>query len=181
MIVLFSGPAAGGKSSICRELEQEMNFLPIKSSSYLKRIAVSKSIPITREALQAIGDDLDTKTEYAWIIDEVAIPQLGEKKDHCNWYVDSVRKPKQVELFRSKFQELILHVHVSAPENVLRERFEFRRNQNLDRSYEKNYDEHIEHPNEISARSLGDISDYVIDSSSMSPEEACRIIRQWTM
>lgn len=179
MILLFSGPAAVGKSTICRMLEAKHSFIPIKSSSYLKEIANSTSRTITREVLQEIGDRLDLETDYSWLINSVAKQQMAALKNHRTWYVDSVRKPKQVQLFRREYSTDIVHIHITASEAVLRMRFETRHRDDPTSDYEKDYDQHILHPNEISSRKLVKIADLVVDYSDTAPEQSCEQILEY--
>ena len=64
------------------------------------------------------------------------------------------------------------HVHLTAPEEVLRERYT-RRSDPSDTPYE----DAINHPNEVAARSLIDRADLVFDTSVMSTEEVVRRIQ----
>lgn len=173
MIVLFSGPAAGGKSTICKILERHYSFVPIKSSKYLRKIALEQKQEITREALQEIGDRLDDETDFRWLVDVVAIPQIDALPNHQLWFVDSVRKKKQIEYFRSAFSTDVVHVHLTASEEVLQQRFIQRDVDHKTTRYEKPYDEHIRHPNEVSSRSLRNLADLVFDTSDTTPVSIC--------
>lgn len=172
MILLFSGPAAAGKSSICLLLEEQQQFVPIKSSIYLRSIVEKSGDQVTRDVLQQTGDRLDTQTDYNWLIESVAKPQMATRPEHDRWYVDSVRKREQIGRFVVAFPGQIFHVHVTAPDDILRSRLLQRSTTDRGANYEKSFDEHILHPNEIAARSLGDIADLVIDTSINDAREA---------
>src|SRR5690606_31538111 len=94
----------------------------ISSSGYLRQIAAERSLPDTGESLQELGDLLDQLTDYAWLIDDVAAGEIAHHPDQVNWFVDAVRKEQQVQNFRNRFPN-VLHVHLTAPEEVLRSRF----------------------------------------------------------
>jgi len=172
MILLLSGPAAVGKTTVCQHLIDCYGFRLIKSSDYLKEIADQKSLAISRQNLQEVGDDLDVKTDYSWIVDEVAVPWLNRHTEHSRWIIDSVRKNRQIEHFRAKFSDNVKHIHVTAKEHIIRQRFELRREEDKFRQYERTYDEHVLHPNEVSSRNLHATADYVIDYSEIDVAEA---------
>jgi adenylosuccinate synthase len=176
MIVLFSGPAAVGKSTICAELESSHGFKPIKSSGYLRALADEKGLEVTRNILQKIGDQLDLETNFSWLVEDVAKLEVHSQADQKYWYVDSVRKPMQIEHFRKSFGEKIFHIHIDAREAILTKRFDERLSNKDTTDYEKPYDEHIKHPNEISSRALGGVADLVIEYSDISAGEAVQLI-----
>ena len=176
MILLLSGPAGIGKSSLSVELIERHGFKAIKSSEHLKSIAELRSLVITRLNLQEIGDQLDIDTDYRWVVDQVAAPQITAAKHQALWLLDSVRKPRQVKHFRETFGNQILHIHLHASEDTLRHRLSTRtRHTNAD-EYEISYEELVLHPNEIAARSLGEIADIVILYDDISASHAAKII-----
>src|ERR1700734_1788532 len=81
----------------------------------------------TRSELQNLGDDLDAKTDFRWLLDDVALPGFRSNPTIENWLVDAVRKSRQIEHFRDTFGEAVVHVHLTAPEIALRTRYEARR------------------------------------------------------
>lgn len=91
MILLLSGPAAAGKSTICEGLIEKHGFAPIKSSRYLRDLVDPPEREVTREVLQEIGDRLDVETDFNWLVQDVAIPQMAELHDQPFWLVDNVR------------------------------------------------------------------------------------------
>ena len=137
MILLFSGPAAVGKSTACSVLEKFHGFIPIKSSSYLRDAARTNSREITRASLQEIGDQLDVDTDFKWLIEAVAKPQMSLMPNQQLWFVDSVRKMKQVQHFKNIFGSQVTHVHITASEELLKCRFTHRRNCSHTKGYEK--------------------------------------------
>ena len=176
MILLLSGPAGVGKTTICQNLIDRYNFKLIKSSDYLKKIAKQRSMVVSRENLQAIGDSLDNETDCSWLVNEVVVPWLNRNSEHSRWIIDSVRKKRQVEHFSAKFGDGSQHVHITAEERIVRQRFEMRRSEDEYRQYERTYDEHVLHPNEVSSRSLRLAADYVIDYSEIDAAEASSTI-----
>src|SRR6266436_2153499 len=69
MIVLLSGSVASGKSTRATLLEQRFGFQVVKTWQLLK--AVRPDVPQDRESLQALGEELDTKTGGRWVVEEL--------------------------------------------------------------------------------------------------------------
>ena len=91
--------------------------------------------------------------------------------NQSRWLVDSVRKKRQIDLFRVRFPS-VLHVHLTAPETLLRKRYAER----PDRIEGMDYQTAISQPNEISERSLIDWADLVFESGENSEETVIRAI-----
>lgn len=175
-LVLFSGPLAVGKSTVAQVLITQHKFESIRSGIYLRNLAASRALKIDRTNLQELGDGLDTKTDFAWIIDDVAVPMLRYRADHENWLLDSVRKSRQVEHFRARLQARLLHVHFTADDATLRQRYEARAAKNADYEGGVSFEAAIAHPNELSARGLESEADLVIDLTKVGAEDAARLI-----
>jgi adenylosuccinate synthase len=141
----------------------------VRSSGYLKQLAEQRSIGGERTSLQDLGDELDRKTDYLWLLEEVAKPGFSASPEQRRWIVDAVRKHRQVEHFRAAYGDAILHVHLNASEEVLRRRY-------AERKDATPYDVVIRHENEIASRSLVTIADLVIDTELVSSEEAAKQI-----
>ena len=170
-IILLSGPLAVGKTSVADVLNQQLHFKKISSSSFLRTLAQARGLPDSRETLRQLGDLLDDGTGFAWLVDDVASMQVEREPNQLNWFVDAVRKPEQVWRFRAKFPN-VLHVHFTAPEDVLRARFTARAREGDEAEAADSYERHVAHPNEQSARSLSKIADIIIDLSMVEPTEA---------
>jgi adenylate kinase family enzyme len=170
-ILLLSGPLSVGKSSVARVLTDEFHFTRISSSDFLRGILAERRIPTTRQALQDLGDALDRETDFKWLIDAVARKHIEEDPDQAFWYVDAVRKPQQVVLFRSTFRQ-VLHVHLTAEEDVLASRFAARARDGDFAGDMGSYARATESENEQAARALLHIADAVIDLGITPPHEA---------
>lgn len=176
MILLLSGPAAAGKSTICGLLTDNHGFVPIKSSQYLRSLVQPPDREVTREVLQDIGDKLDVETNFNWLVVDVAAPQIAAWPDQQFWFVDSVRRPEQIDRFSEAFPGQILHCHITAPDEVLKSRSLNRSLADDNTAYEKTFAWHVAHPNEVSARSLGNIAALVLDTSVSDALAACDAI-----
>ncbi len=176
MILLLSGPAAAGKSTICKHLAEDHGFAPIKSSLYLRSLVKPRGTEITRELLQEISDRLDLETDFKWLVVDVAVPQMAKRRRQEFWFVDNVRKFEQVDMFSKAFPGQILHCHITAPEDVLKSRLLNRSVVDGNIPYEETIEERITHPNEVSARSLEATASLVVDTSQNSASSACSVI-----
>lgn len=165
LILLLSGPVAAGKSTLSKALVENYGFKSIRSGRYLQTLAQDHTLDVSRQTLQMLGDGLDDVTDFAWLIDDVAAPLIDGEPNQTLWLLDSVRKARQVEHFRARFRDDVLHVHVVAPEEELRRRYEERLTKGGEYEGGTPYDEAITHPNEVSSRALGKIADLIVNTS----------------
>lgn len=169
MLVLLSGPIAVGKTSVRQELLAAHGFEHVRSSAYLKELAQTEG----RTSLQDLGDRLDEETDYRWLLDSVARPGFMALPGQQRWLVDAVRKKRQVEHFRDAYGPLVLHVHLTAPEEILKQRYASRLSTSGD---QPEYAIAIEHENETASRRLIDIADLVLDANLLTPQGLAQLI-----
>ena len=168
IILLFSGPMASGKTTLADALIAREQFRRLKSSDFLKNLCQKRGSEVSRSALQELGDRLDHETDYRWLVDDVAKPQILAALQQHRWLIDSVRKERQVSHFRKAFASDVYHVHVWVPDAVLKERFDKRRESGSHSEGSTSYVEATSHPNEVSARHLKEIADLCIDLSTVA-------------
>lgn len=171
-MLLLSGAVGAGKTAVATQLETGGGFSRLSTSGYLRQYGAGLGPAGQRLQLQELGDRLDLETDYRWVVDDVALPSLALKPDAAHWLLDAARKPRQVVHFRTAFGLTVRHVHLTAPEAVLRDRYT-RRKEPADTPY----DEAIAHPNEVAARGLIERADIVFDTSVMSTNEVVRHIQ----
>lgn len=164
LILLLSGPVAVGKSTLASHLVGDHGFRTIRSGKYLQALALQAGSDTSRVALQRLGDNLDEQTDYAWLINDVAAPQIDGAPEQARWLLDSVRKERQVEHFRRRFAGDVLHVHLTAAEDVLRTRYGARLAAGAEYEGGTPYEDAVEHPNEVASRGLINIADLVVDT-----------------
>jgi cytidylate kinase len=165
LLVLISGPIAVGKTTLRQALTASYGFDYVRSGDYLKQLAAQRGLAGERTALQDLGDELDQLTDFRWLLDEVAKPGIAAAPTLRRWLVDAVRKRRQVEHFRTAYDRAVLHAHLTASEDVLRQRY-------AERKDAAPYDVVIQHENEVASRNLIVIADLIIDTSSTPAEEA---------
>ncbi len=179
MLVLLSGPVAVGKTTLRQVLLRENGFEYVRSSAYLLELVAKQGEDASRSRLQELGDGLDEATDYKWVLDAVAVPAMTAYPQHKRWLVDAVRKERQVEHFRAEFGPAVLHVHLTAPELVLRQRYEGRANAFGAARDTTTYDIAIAHSNEDAARALISLADVVIDTQMTTPQGAAALVLEY--
>lgn len=177
-LVLFSGPVAVGKSAVASVLIENHGFARIRSGPYLQELATQLGKGHSRAELQGLGNELDVETDYRWLIDQVAASAIFANPDRELWLLDSVRKERQVLHFRDRYGPRLLHLHFTAPEKVLRARYEQRMALGGEYAGNTPYSTASKHPNEQSARALSASADCVIDLHQTSPDEAANAIAE---
>ncbi|WP_281718929.1 AAA family ATPase [Pandoraea apista] len=170
-LILLSGPVAVGKTTLRDFLSSEHGFCVVRSSSFLLEKAQREGGAVDRKGLQELGDRMDAETDYRWIVDDVALPSMNASPGKLRWLVDAVRKRKQVEHFRRLAGTRVLHVHMTASEELLRERYEVRRADDSIGGKAIEYDAVVAHPNEVASRGLIEIADAVFDVSGLTTAE----------
>lgn len=174
-VLLLSGSIASGKSSVANELVRQYGFCSVGTGRYLAGLCEEKGLESTRLNLQNLGDDLDTKTAFQWPI-TVASHSIEQNPKIDKWLLDSVRKQQQVANFRDRFGAQVLHVHLYAPEDILKARYDSRLKSNAANLNSVSYAKAIDHPNEIAARSLGCLANLTFDTDALSLTQIAPLI-----
>lgn len=124
-IILVSGHTCNGKSALANLLAERFGFHRFKTSEHISRIAEKRGIENTRQNLKELGDILDEETDYKWLIDAAA--EAADKlPPQTSIVIDSIRKAKQLELFRQQVKFGVSHVHLHARRATLDRRFKHR-------------------------------------------------------
>lgn len=153
-VLAVSGPIASGKSGFNSALCARF---PVRHVSTRDLIRTKCKASNERGDLQAAGAELDKATDGRWVADEIAAMEatLG---DDAVVLIDSVRVKKQIEHLRSKYGATFSHVHITASDEVLRSRFNGRK-QNATAVVESDYDMAKSDPIEAAVDGLGEIAD----------------------
>ena len=167
LIVLLSGEISSGKSSLTAALVEGHGFARVRTGMFLERIATEHGRKTDRQGLQEMGDILDEETQGDWV-PKLAMNQMVEAPDFRYWVLDSVRRDFQINRFRERFAKRALHVHLWAPPDVLKQRYETR--QEMDpRDACASYERAKENETERHAATLGDAADVRINSDTITP------------
>lgn len=177
-IILLSGEIATGKTLLGERLVETHGFRRIGTGSYLRQLAQERSLPIERSILQQIGDGLDAETNGRWVV-EIALRDCEITKDQERWLLDSVRRSFQISCFRTLFPGVVIHAHLTAPDAVLRDRYENRRLTGGEYAAGTKYEDAKASDTERQVRSLVTMADIVIDTSECSADVAAQLIEEY--
>lgn len=120
-VLVITGHICTGKSALARNLKQGYGYEVLKTSQLLRNEAKDRGLPCDRATLQTLGDTLDAETDHRWVLEYTQ----NFCEDHSGpIVVDNVRTWKQLENFRSQRNLAVVHAHLWAPTETLRERFE---------------------------------------------------------
>lgn len=156
-VVVLSGAIASGKTSLGDLLESNHSFERIKTREL---IAEQQRVATQRGLLQEAGDDLDRATGGKWVADALYEKTRSLPPD-TDVVVDAVRIEPQITALRERFGSRITHVHLTAPLDVLTERYRSRGNPSMEFG---SYEAARANQTESKIEKLADIADIVIDT-----------------
>jgi adenylosuccinate synthase len=166
LIVVVSGPVAGGKSQLARGLVRRFRGLRLSTRALLEPHLPEGATP-SRKALQQIGAELDQR-DPAWVAD--GFSQVIFEATEELVLIDAARIGPQVEALRRAFGRGVRHVHVTASSETCAERYQERRGSgSVVEDIE--YDEVMSDPTESHVDSLGDMADIRVDSDLCGEED----------
>lgn len=129
-IVLVSGQLCSGKSLLAKNLKEHFAFVHLKTSEVIATLMGGKTL--TRIALQQYGLKLDRETSAKWLLDEIKKASRADLESF-DIVVDAVRTREQIDRVRDHFGLQVVHVHLTAPSQVLADRFEDRKRKGRER------------------------------------------------
>ena len=165
-IVVVSGAIASGKSELARALCDRF-----RGKRYSTREMLIEQVgELTERAeLQAAGERLDAETDGAWVRDGLS-RAVYDLKDLDFVVIDSVRISAQIAHLRRSFGRRVIHVHVDASDDTLRERYESRR-AHAEVDELPTYEEARASKTEQQVGSLALEADVVVDSDRSTPAD----------
>ncbi len=163
-IILLSGPVAAGKTRLGNALVERCEFKVIKTRKLIESLV---QVPNERGALQKAGEQLDKETHGQWVAQALA-REVSRLPDNCSVLVDSIRIEQQAEAIRFAFGARVVHIHLTAPINVLSERYGSRAPNVKELPA---YDQVRADPTESAVEKLADIADIVIDTKQNSASD----------
>jgi uncharacterized protein YprB with RNaseH-like and TPR domain/predicted nuclease with RNAse H fold/dephospho-CoA kinase len=117
-VVGLSGPISSGKTTAGRHLES-LGFAYARYSQVLQAMSEERGIPVTRESLQQIGEEVYDGPGQRWLGSEL----IKRMPDSGDLIIDGLRHPEDHSFLAEKFGADFLHIHIDAPENIRRERY----------------------------------------------------------
>lgn len=174
-ILLISGHICTGKSDLTAALAETYGFAILKTSEYIRNLPSAKD---DRISLQKLGDELDQQTDGKWVLDCIN-DYLKKNPNAERIAVDAVRISQQVNHVREKYGSRVSHVHLTAPPQVLEQRFnERKKNRPGDSSL--SYGDANLNKNEREIELLAEEADTVVDTERTTTSDvlvrvACRM------
>jgi adenylosuccinate synthase len=168
-IVLISGNVSSGKSTLSDDLHHQFGFDVLKTKDLINRLAQKKlgrELEPSRKAMQLFGERLDRETEGTWVLDALnkLLREAGQSV-----VVDSVRILEQIWAIRQAYGFAVVHIHLTAPENVLAGRYTERKSTGIREL--KSYSDVGRNPTEAGVNKLKDAADVVIDTAKCRPSD----------
>jgi adenylosuccinate synthase len=119
-VLVITGHICTGKSALARDLQSSYGYRILKTSEILREEANRRNLSTDRASFQSLGDALDKETGHRWVLN--ATLRCFEKS-HTPIVVDNIRTWNQLENFRSQSELVVVHAHLWAPHNTLKQRF----------------------------------------------------------
>jgi len=163
-IILLSGPVSSGKTYLSKRLEDQFGLQILRT----RELLVKKSLDHSEDrlTLQAVGDRFDKDTDGKWVLSAL-MEIINSPSISKLVVVDCVRTSRQIEHIRNAFQPGVTHVHLTAPTDVLKTRY----NQRYSRTRAPSYGQVMSNETEANVWKLADTADMVIDSKRCSPDD----------
>lgn len=117
-VIGLSGPIAAGKTTAARGLET-CGYAYARFSSVLADMLAARGVPVTRQALQDIGEQVHREPGQRWLCRELArrLPQ------NERLVIDGLRHPEDHAFFVERFGPAFTLVHLTAPAAVRKARY----------------------------------------------------------
>jgi|ERR1700730_368204 len=170
-IVLLSGPICAGKSALTKQLVDRHGATILKTRELITKIR--PGIAATRTALQRTGEALDRADNGAWLASSLAQFVEERPRDPALQQVivvDSVRILGQIEAVRNAFGSAVHHVHLTAADSELAERFA---SKNSTFGEPTAYEALRRSKTERNIETLADVADIVVETDRCTPGAVC--------
>ncbi|MDX6438989.1 MAG: adenylosuccinate synthase [Gaiellaceae bacterium] len=168
LVVVLSGAVSSGKSTLADRLARRFGVHPIHTKDILVAQSRSRDRP-TRAQLQRLGDRLDRETNGSWVAD-ATVHEAADLPEDTVILIDSVRRIEQIEALRNGFGRQVVHVHLTAPEEELAERYR-KRATRADVTELASYAEVRINRTEATIERLAPEADVVIDTAHCTAED----------
>lgn len=166
LIVVVSGPVAGGKSELARALATRFGGVRLSTRNILLREFGDDEA--TRPALQRVGAELDLSTDGRWVADRLSTT-VYEAPERLV-IIDAARTANQIAALRRAFGRQVRHVHVTASDETRAERYE-RRRATSEVPETGTYADVMSDPTEANVDALAPMADIAIDTDRDGPDD----------
>jgi uncharacterized protein YprB with RNaseH-like and TPR domain/predicted nuclease with RNAse H fold/dephospho-CoA kinase len=117
-VIGLSGSISSGKTTAGKYLES-LGFAYGRYSQVLEALLKERGLEVTRESLQQIGEEVYEGKGQRWLGSEL----INRLPEEGNLVIDGLRHPEDHAFWAEKFGPNFLHVHISAPRDVRRQRY----------------------------------------------------------
>jgi adenylosuccinate synthase len=114
-VILLSGPVASGKTTLGDTLVRTYGFHLVKTRELIR---IQLGTEPERGGLQRAGEALDRQTDGRWVAEALA-REVQQLREDAQVLIDAVRLEAQVTALRQAFGPKVVHVHITAPIEVL--------------------------------------------------------------
>lgn len=163
IVVALSGPVASGKSALADQFVRRFQAYRLST----REILLERGVANDRGALMEEGNRLDQETDGAWVRDGAVQAENSSAKGLPVLLIDAVRKKTQILHLREHFGGRFVHVHVTAPDAVLEERYKAR---GATGDAAKTYAEVRAEATEKAVHELAAVADVVLNTHRCDPE-----------
>ncbi|MEI2696152.1 MAG: adenylosuccinate synthetase [Saprospiraceae bacterium] len=168
IILVLSGEIGTGKSTVAESLKNHFEFKILSTRDAIIKLAIKKfgqeKIAKDRKLLQLYGEKLDKETKGEWV------KNFFQNEINGSDYViiESVRKQEQIDALRKAYGHYIVHVHLYANPDTLKERF-LEREMSKDSTLKQNvllkkYKEYKSNETEKQVNILKDKADIIVST-----------------
>lgn len=175
VIVLLTGEIASGKTTVAEKLDAQFGFKVLKTRGAIIELAKAKlkgEYP-DRTFLQKFGTSLDEKEDGRWVLDYFQKEFTPLHDGSKLFIVDALRISKQIAHFRKAYSYAVFHIHLSASDQILKERF-LQREEIVDLSPKQaleKYKTAKTDPTERKVHTLADEADLVINTELSTKDD----------
>jgi adenylosuccinate synthase len=167
VVVVLSGPVSAGKTTLATRLQDRFDAVHLKTSVLLETLAEGR-VALERGAMQRFGARLDSQTSGKWVAENF-VPHIAGLPSEEVVVIDSARITGQIDALRDALPRQVVHVHLTAPQDVLERRYRNRPNTRF--KERTSYAEVLANPTERRVPRLEDDADAVIDTGKSTKKD----------
>lgn len=117
-VIGLSGPISSGKTTAGQYLAKH-GFAYGRYSQVLQSILEDRGLPVTRQSLQHIGEEVYRGLGQRWLGSELIKSMPGSG----NLVIDGLRHPEDHSFLVEAFGPCFFHIHIDAPESLREQRY----------------------------------------------------------